>query len=624
MKDYRIVRFMLFFLMPSTGAHAINFESILLYRLGENDYRQSQTDILVTEIDEKIGIEWNEADLSTQLGIERGLIAKGESLLQRIDFLRKVTSHFFTANVYLQELKAADAQLQVERSEKKALNKISELEGTRDAASDKFSREALAGIELVKEGSKNLDLLQDKTLSISLYDALNDAVFVGYEEIAKVTGRFLAVEMDRLKEELSKRTKEGESINVYMSAQIHSAGTLRALHLEGYDDITVGLPVPFARFQIAVAERTKRELEAAESLGSLIKDGNKLLKEVEAAVRAVRDQISALGKAMKIEALDGNLRNLEQSLLESADTTVGPLIEKVKEARNRIQLLTKAPEFSATGDAAILIEIAGQLQTTVWDLRFVAQSAAREITSLVDELEQRIQALPSAISSQSLTMLRSFSESLKNDSEVAQVFKRMDEIVTALGLSNQVATSVLETSKAGRIALADEPLDTWLDLLTAGERHPGDMILIYAKVTSKHENEKEITISETRQRIQLRVVGFYVETRGALFFVDPRGGGFVGQNFEPAVSLSYMGHVGSRHGTFWNSWLNPGLGVSLTLLDFEVNHDIELGLSASLTVLNDFLYVGYGRNLQVKTDFFYFGINPLVFSELLGQRRSSR
>lgn len=609
-------------LLPLIADSAVNIGEHITYQIASSKHAQSDKTVLVADIDERISIEWDEASLATELGIERGLIPKGDPLLLRIEFLKQVTNHFFATNVHLQEVKRLDVRLQSARRMRSiSPNAITEAESAYREANKRFATEAQAGLNMVEEAHDKLEILNDKSLARSLFDALSEAVLVDYEEMSMVTGRFLADETERLLEELKFRAKEGESINVYMTARIHNPGASRALHLEGYDNIDVGVPIPYSRFQITVSERTKRELEAAESLGELIKESDKLWKEVEAAVMAVQENVKALTDAIEIEVIDKNLQNIESALRESADTTVGPLLEKVVQARKTIQTLSDAPKFTSSKDAAILIEIAGKLQTTVWELRLVAQNASREFSALADEIKKHVEVFPSDVYSQTLELLQRFSSGLKEDPDVIQIFERLDQIAAAVGLSKQVAENLTETARVGRGVLSDQPLDTWIELLTSGERHPGDMIYINAKITSKKDNERETTIAETVQRIQLRVIGFYVETRGALFFVDPRESELEDQSFEPAVALSYMGHVGFRQGSFWNTWVNPGFGLSLSLLDFEDSRDLELGLSGSLSIMSDFLYVGYGRNLQVKTDFFYIGVNPLVFSELLGQRK---
>jgi hypothetical protein len=63
--------------------------------------------------------------------------------------------------------------------------------------------------------------------------------------------------------------------------------------------------------------------------------------------------------------------------------------------------------------------------------------------------------------------------------------------------------------------------------------------------------------------------------------------------------------------------LNPGVGVTLALLEFEDGRYLELGIGGLLTLFRDFLLIGYGRHIPVKASYFSTGVNPLAFGDLL-------
>jgi hypothetical protein len=179
----------------------------------------------------------------------------------------------------------------------------------------------------------------------------------------------------------------------------------------------------------------------------------------------------------------------------------------------------------------------------------------------------------------------------------------------------------LESGAIGRRVGPTQSLDTSLDLLTSGERHPGELAVIEARVVVRSAaGGNDVVLARGRQTFRLRVLGFYLEPRGALLFVDPQDDALAAQSFESAVSLSYVAHVGIKGFGFWNDVLNPGLGVTLSLLDFEDGRDLELGIGGSVTILRDFFFVGYGRDLQAEVNVFYIGVNPLALGDLLSLR----
>ena len=124
--------------------------------------------------------------------------------------------------------------------------------------------------------------------------AANQAVLDDYQALANSIGEFLEPELEELSDQLAASVGEGRTIRVYMSAWMSSSGATRRLHLDGYDDLETGEPIPFPRFQVAMAERTKRELESAQQFQAIVESPEVLKAELEAAARAVRDMATSL------------------------------------------------------------------------------------------------------------------------------------------------------------------------------------------------------------------------------------------------------------------------------------------------------------------------------------------
>lgn len=241
----------------------------------------------------------------------------------------------------------------------------------------------------------------------------------------------------------------------------------------------------------------------------------------------------------------------------------------------------------------------------------------QNLQNLAAGLEATLAAFPDLVADETIHTLRQTAAALEARPEMRQAMKRIEEVRAVLGITGRIAAQAGQTGAIGRAVAPENSLDTSLALLTAGERHPGDLLVISARVVAQNGTGEEVVLASAHQRFRLRVTGFYVEPRGALFFVDPQDGEFGNQNFEPAVALGFVGHLGLRNCNFWNDFLNPGLGLSFTLLDFEEGRDFELGISGTATMLKDLLWVGYGRNLQAEVNFFSIGINPLAIGDFL-------
>ena len=70
----------------------------------------------------------------------------------------------------------------------------------------------------------------------------------------------------------------------------------------------------------------------------------------------------------------------------------------------------------------------------------------------------------------------------------------------------------------------------------------------------------------------------------------------------------------------WNT-LDPSFGLHATLLNFE-DSNMELGIGASVTFLNDFVSLGYGVNLQADdgSDYYFIGLGLFeILNTMRGQ-----
>lgn len=61
--------------------------------------------------------------------------------------------------------------------------------------------------------------------------------------------------------------------------------------------------------------------------------------------------------------------------------------------------------------------------------------------------------------------------------------------------------------------------------------------------------------------------------------------------------------------SWFEDWLH--LGVNVAFLDFDSAQSLEVGMALVLTIYKDFFEIGYGRNLTVREDpwYWYIGLN---------------
>ncbi len=213
-----------------------------------------------------------------------------------------------------------------------------------------------------------------------------------------------------------------------------------------------------------------------------------------------------------------------------------------------------------------------------------------------------------------IAALRAAAAELKSaDTAVGKLVSQYKQLAEALSLTTGVSQAATAAAALPRDIAPGRSLDTQFDLMTVDGRHPGDWVFVTTKVVGQDPRSGEaVTIEERRQAFRLEVYGLYMESRGALLFADPRGKPHGSQSYEAAPGIGFHWRFGLKNRPFWNRVVAPGVGMSFALLDFVDNKDLELGVAGSATFLADLLWLGYGRNLQARMDYFYLGINPVT------------
>ena len=80
-------------------------------------------------------------------------------------------------------------------------------------------------------------------------------------------------------------------------------------------------------------------------------------------------------------------------------------------------------------------------------------------------------------------------------------------------------------------------------------------------------------------------------------------------SLAPSPGTTIVFKMVRRKEAWFEEWLHPG--VNIAFLDFDEEETIELGLGVALTVYKDFFEIGYGRNLAIRENpwYWYIGLN---------------
>lgn len=81
----------------------------------------------------------------------------------------------------------------------------------------------------------------------------------------------------------------------------------------------------------------------------------------------------------------------------------------------------------------------------------------------------------------------------------------------------------------------------------------------------------------------------------------------------PSPGTTIVFKIVKRRGTWLEDWLHFGLNIAF--LDFDEKQSLEFGLGAAMTIYKDFFEIGYGRNLTIRENpwYWYVGINFVKF-----------
>jgi hypothetical protein len=199
---------------------------------------------------------------------------------------------------------------------------------------------------------------------------------------------------------------------------------------------------------------------------------------------------------------------------------------------------------------------------------------------------------------------------------VADQIKAIKEIFDS---KNLLQISLTEKITESLLKLGNEvtnlPLDnvtdhTTLDLKRTTVRKNGDLLSFKAVLTKsspEKEKQEEKTIDYTS--IGLYQIGLHNSIQAALILTDNVSGEFASnKQFQFNPSYSVLFKWGSRKSSFYNDFVELGVGINMATLDFDNDDDPEVGMGLVVSAFKDYLQVGYGRNFGVDQDYWFFGI----------------
>ena len=593
----------------ATAAATEAIQPFLYIDLLEDDALQGPTVLEGSTIDPDASliVEWRENDLLDALVGNRktqGVAAVSEE--KRLTALRDLVEAFLEANSALMQAKALGP-------------------ATLSAAARR------ANDDLATSGQRALQLAQDyrqaledagKTREADAFRTTINALVL--EESYRPLAEFMRAEIASLNQRVANALAEAPQRRIQMRATLVGAVGSRRLHLAGYDTFDTFEPRETPRFQFDLDERARQEVQAADEMGEVVRQAvsGEMKQKLQDALRSVDREMEELSEAIRREAIAGKIDEALARMRESGDARFGPAIDAGETLLSTLDgLRLNTPPFESSTRAEVLLQIYAAVRSQVGGLLVQLRGLPAQIEDFVDEVKAVAEALPSQMAAEIETRMLLSLDRLRSSPEIGEVIDIFETIRRSLGVNLEIAEAALDGSEVSR--KIDDSLDTRLDLLisTPGRRYGGDVVILEA-VISEGEQKSDRILGRGFRKIRLQQTGLRGEIRGALIFSNPRKSTLADQAWEPTAAVGYMLHFGRKSGRFWNEVLDPGIGVAMTVLDYQDEDDFEFGLAANISIFRSLLWVGYGRNIQAETDFFHLGVNPLALGRLFREGRS--
>lgn len=616
MMHLQVLSGLLLALAPAPQQAPVNaFEHVKYYTRDGDTQAFKKLQYSELSVDDSLDIRFDEVEFIKALTNGNESTGIDDSLVTRLKLLEPVVERFVEVNASFVGVQKV--------GEKFSLGLIRPTDQEFSEANQSFAEASAAADASYQEYAGWLDDNGRGSASRALKNELNVAATQkDYQGLASV----IQNELKDVQALLAARQAEQPELEVQVKAWLHGrGGSARRIHVEGYDKIAAGDPMPFPRFQIGLDEQAKAEFKAAKDLGEVIKKikSGALKEELRAARAEVKTSLETLLKKIEHDILRPKLEALRADLEAQGNQALRPLLTDIDQFLDLIEELKRTIKAFDGGedDLLAILSVAEDLEQSITNGISTVLALVDSIGELKQELEKQVQATGLSVKQQTLDAIKTAFDELvtgsKNINSLVNTFKTVRD---SLGLSRKVVAEAEEVAETPRKLMAGNSLDTSIQLMRAGEREHSDLLAIEITVTETLDSGEKRVVDTSTRRLRLRAYGVRFETRGALLFVDPRDSVSGSQDWEPVPAISYVMHFGMKDSDFWNDTLDPGLALSISLLDFSDTEDLEIGAALSVTLFKDFLWFGYGRDLQAEVDYFHVGVNPLLLGDLWNQK----
>ncbi|RYE55209.1 MAG: hypothetical protein EOP48_10695 [Sphingobacteriales bacterium] len=417
-----------------------------------------------------------------------------------------------------------------------------------------------------------------------------------------------------LEERILNEAKDN-GVFLQLGAWLKTGASTKEIHIPGFDTYEAAERYSVTRFQLILTAEQQAEFDqiavmAAEAdrngLRSMLK------QSTEDAIKGFTDQLNDLPTLKAIDSLILEANNL----VSSTEGELSVIIQTVKQSKDLVESYSNTVEN-------LVSEYKSRTST---DREKLALSITSDISMLIissSELVNQILANKSMLSSQMATLsstsknritalrlrLTKVEDSLKKD---LNSLKDLHTVVKTILSGKQTLEDVYRfTDKVKKLTLDVIPPEAVIDLNSAGIRDLGDVLVVKMAIGKKGDSipTKELMFRD----FSLYYCSLYARTAVGFLFVDPvplfkRQEGKALFRYSPSYSILLKGMFASRKNVSYHRFWQPGIGLNIATLDFDGDGGMEVGVGAVISVLNDFVQVGYGGNTFSGRGYSFFGL----------------
>jgi hypothetical protein len=421
-------------------------------------------------------------------------------------------------------------------------------------------------------------------------------------------------------------------VYVQLGAWIVTDSGQRPIHLDGFDDYPTGTTFVINRWNLTLTPEQQQELAQYSQLATQVNDkglqglidwkttGQQVLSQLDQTptgkcAQGLVDQVNTLAKApqMQVQQIQGTLMALQASL-----------------AAYRQSLLDIRARYVAGGSATQLSpdQFLAQTNTDITTLVNTTNALVNGLDAGVTSIAAAVKsALPDA--KQALgtleTQVKQCADTAKTDA--ASALADLQGTLHTLIAGRQVDVASLEFGdQVRKLSLDSLPGSTTVNLNQTGVREAGDVIAIKIAAGTTPQNRqdlayRQLTMFQVIPHLDLKVGLIYANAQGqpsttstTTTTVDTTKNK---HHFQAAPAYSILFKKGSYTSANYNRWIDAGIGLNLSSLDFNHDDVQELGIAIVGSVFRDYLQLGYGYNVTESRRYWFFGLRlPLPYFTL--------